>query len=617
MSIRAHTAPLPRRQVALLHRVDAPAIGHALTLSAALTLWVEAINRADLGRISGFGLLPALPATYYVAFALLSAGFLVAVTRGAGIAWPAVYVLALVLVLHATAPLLYSDPRYAWTYKHLGVTDYIAHFGATDRSLDIYQNWPAFFALAGALERVSGVSLIVMARWAEVFFEAAYVAALVFLLRGLSRDWRIVWLSIWLFLLANWLGQDYFAPQSFAFLLYLVLIAVCVRCAPTERVAAARSRLGARWQRWLARSAAGRTPPCVDDPETVPMRPAPALVVGGLLFAVVVMSHQLSPLLAIAAVAAFAATTGRIRWRVVGAMLAVELAWVLAAWPLLVGKYDLLDFSPLERPVTTGANSAWALPGVGVQALASRASVAVVVVLALAGLWRRRRSGHWDLPLLAIILAPAVVIGVQPYSGEGVFRVYLFALPWLSFLAASTLLPVSGPRRVRGLRWLALTAAVALLGGSMLPAFFGSEIVNHVTPQDVAIERWYERNAPAGSAVLYLAPDVPNRITYRYADKQVWAASFSPALTDDPYFRGRALGVGDLPTLEAKLRGLEGTQDYVMIGPSQVAYVRATGVLPPGAVTDLITALRTSADFKLVAQYGDALLFRLTTPGGA
>jgi hypothetical protein len=615
MSLVAQTASARSWNGTLLRRLGATAAWHALLLGGALGLWIDSVDHADLSRISGFGLLPALPVTYYVALLLLGAGFLAAVTqRSTPPALAALYVLGLVLVLHGTAPLLYSEPRYAWTYKHLGVTDYIAHFGATDRSIDIYQNWPGFFALVAMLERVSGVSLTAVASWAEVFFEVAAVAAVAFLVRGLTRDWRIVWTSAWLFVLANWLGQDYFAPQSFAYVLYLVLIGVCVRCAPSPGTGGSRWALAARWWGWIERTSSGRRSPWVDDPATVPMRPGPAVVLGGLLFIAIATSHQLSPLLCILAVAAFAATTRRISWWVVIAMVAVELVWLAAAWPLLDSKYHLLSFSPLERPSTPGANSAWALPGIAVQALASQASVAVVVGLALAGLWRRWRAGHWDLPVIALILAPALVIPAQSYGGEGVFRVYLFSLPWLCFLVASAIVPLARKRAATVVRGFAVAGASVLLGGTVLFAFFGDEIANHITPQDVAIEQWYERNAPSGSSVLYLAPNVPNRMTYRYADKQVWAGSFSPALTDDPRFRDRELGVADLPALEAKLRALDGTQDYLMIGPSQVNYVRATGVLPPGSTSSLIAAVRSSNEFELVAQDGNALLFRLVNP---
>jgi hypothetical protein len=605
------------------------ALPHLCAFGVALAAWLHALTHTHLGRISGHGLLSALPASYYVALAALGAGFVVALARRrATPAWLlAAYVLALVAVLHATTALLYPEPRYAWTFKHLGVVDYIGHFGATDRSLDIYQNWPGFFALAALLQRAGGISLIALAPWAETFFEAAYVAAVVFVLRGVSREPRVVWAAAWLFVLANWLGQDYFAPQSFAYLLSLVLIGVCVRCAPPPRRTPARRRWLARWWRWLERAQATRSGPWVAEPGGAPLAPRTALVVGALLFAAVATSHQLSPLLCSVAVGAFAATTRRVPLWVALAMAAFELCWLALAWPLLASKYHLLDFSPLERPVTPGGIALWAAPGFDVSVIAARASVALVCVLAAAGLWLRRRGGRFDLPLLALMLAPMLVVGVQPYNGEGIFRVYLFALPWLCFLVAALLIPVRRPRvravagRVAPLtrrpalavvgRVLAFAGVSALLAGAFLFASFGRELVNYVSRQDVAVERAYERLAPRGAAVVYLAPNVPNRLSWRYAEKQVWAGSFSPSLTEDPAFVDHPLGAASLRALEAKLRVLQATQAYVMLGPSEADYVRALGLLPPGAVGELVAALRASPDFELAARDGGAYLFRL------
>ena len=76
--------------------------------------------------------------------------------------------------------MLYDEPRYEWVYKHLGVIDLIAQDGAAPRSLDIYANWPAFFALNAWFSRASGVSAIDYAPWAQVFFNVANVAALAY-----------------------------------------------------------------------------------------------------------------------------------------------------------------------------------------------------------------------------------------------------------------------------------------------------------------------------------------------------------------------------------------------------------------------------------------------------
>ena len=38
-------------------------------------------------------------------------------------------------------------PMYAWTYKHLGVVDYIRHSHELARDVDVYNCWPSLFAV--------------------------------------------------------------------------------------------------------------------------------------------------------------------------------------------------------------------------------------------------------------------------------------------------------------------------------------------------------------------------------------------------------------------------------------------------------------------------------------
>ena len=132
---------------------------HARATSASsplvLALWAFALTGANLDKVAGLGLLQALPPIWFAAFALLLVGFAVALsgTRPRPLVL-ALYVLGLVALLHATALLLYDGPRFAWTYKHLGVTELIAATGHAHRSLDIYGNWPGFFAASAWLTDV-------------------------------------------------------------------------------------------------------------------------------------------------------------------------------------------------------------------------------------------------------------------------------------------------------------------------------------------------------------------------------------------------------------------------------------------------------------------------------
>ncbi|MDX6502931.1 MAG: hypothetical protein QOE29_56, partial [Gaiellaceae bacterium] len=222
------TAKQPRRlpiHALAAGRLPRDVVACATVIGGAGACWAAALGDADLGRLSGYGLLTALPPIYFVGLGLLACGFAVAASQERvrpGVL--AAHVVALVTMLHATTAILYPEPRYTWTYKHLGVIDYITTHGDVHRWIDIYQNWPMFFALNAWLSRTAGISPLAFAPWAQLFFELANVAVVVFAVAGLTRDVRLRWTAAWLFVVANWIGQDYLAPQAFAFTLAVALV---------------------------------------------------------------------------------------------------------------------------------------------------------------------------------------------------------------------------------------------------------------------------------------------------------------------------------------------------------------------------------------------------------
>src|SRR6266516_3225207 len=60
----------------------------------------------------------------------------------------ALHAVALTVMLYGTAPLVYSQGRYSWLYKTIGVVQYVNVNGRLNSTIDIYQNWPGFFAFA-------------------------------------------------------------------------------------------------------------------------------------------------------------------------------------------------------------------------------------------------------------------------------------------------------------------------------------------------------------------------------------------------------------------------------------------------------------------------------------
>jgi GT2 family glycosyltransferase len=548
---------------------------HTAILISALVAWALALLATDLGRMGGIGLLNALPPLYFAAFALVLVGFSAAATRrdlppqllGA-------YVFVLVIVLHATTALLYDEPRYAWTYRHLGVINLLAATGHADRSIDIYNNWPGFFAANAWLSKTSGVPAISYAGWAQVFFNLLGVLGVRFALRGLIRDEKLLWTAAFLFVLGNWVGQDYLSPQAFGFTLSLVILGLCLR-----------------WRRTRER-----------EPSAPSLPPAATLLAAGACYLAVLISHQLTPILLIISVTALAVVVRRVPLWVPVAMVALEAWWVALAWPFVSTHFAII------APAGTGAAAptrdlARALPGAALSFYAPAAVMAAMAAFGLLGAWQRRRAGSRILVPVLLIAAPVAAVAFQSYGGEGPYRAFLFALPWLAFLAAA-LMRSRFPR---------LLAASAVLGVPLLFAYFGQELANRVPRDDVAAARWYETHAPPDSIRIRLAPSAPDRLTARYP---LVSLADPDALLDLPAFVGHRLGRADVPRLEALIRRQRGHRAFVSLSLAQQDYARLNGLLPDGSVRSFVGALEHTRAFHLVFRRPTAWVFEYA-PGRA
>jgi GT2 family glycosyltransferase len=586
-----------------------PAAMHAMVLALAGVAWALSLRGADLQRMAGLGLLNALPAPYFIAIGLLLAGFVASLSRPqlpSRVPW--LYAVALIVVLHGTTPLLYDEPRYPWTFKHLGVIGLIDHAGAVDRSVDIYNNWPGFFALVAWLSAVTGVRAITFAPWAQVFFNVANLLALQFALRGVTSDKRLLWTASLLFVLGNWLGQDYLAPQAFAFPLSLVVLGLCLRCGRLARAPV--SGVGRWWVGALdgLRRSVLRREPVEEVPSAAPLPPAAAVAIGGVCYLVIVVSHQLTPMTLLGGVLGLALFTRRVPLWIPLAMGLVEAWWLWLSWPYLSLHFSLFDPAPSSSAAPAGYRIGDGLPGLAIVAYAVRAEILILLVLAAIGAVRRLRNGHWDIAPAVLFAAPLAIVTLQSYGGEGRYRVYLFALPWLCFFGATALSPTRDPLRTLRQR-ASLVAASACLTTCLLLAYFGLELMNRVDPDDVASAAWFERHAPPDSLLVGVTTNFPLRLSARYAAIYDKDYPGPPSLTEHAVYRRRRLGRADLPRIERTLRGFGARHTFFTLTASQERYARLYGLLAAGSMTSLDGALRASPDFRLVYRRGSSSIF--------
>ena len=169
-----------------------------LLLPSALILWAIGIREANTSALDQYGLMTAAPLAYFTGFLVLivSIGFQLA-RRELSAPRLALHVATLVFMIHGTAPLLYAGPRYSWTYKHFGVVNHINVYGGLDASIDIYNNWPGFFALAAWFGRIAGFdSPLAYAAWSQLFVNLLACLELGFAFRALPLTDRERWLAL-------------------------------------------------------------------------------------------------------------------------------------------------------------------------------------------------------------------------------------------------------------------------------------------------------------------------------------------------------------------------------------------------------------------------------------
>lgn len=552
-------------------------------LPAALLLWAVGIAGTKTGNLGPYGLPPALPLPFYAGLALLivSAGMEFARPRLSALRL-GLHAVSLVTILFGTAPLVYQAGRYSWLYKTVGITQHISAVGGITPSLDIYQRWPGFFAFAGWFDKVAGVgNPLDYAKWAQLALELAAIPLLYAMYQGLGLPAWHRWVAIMLYAAGNWIGQDYYSPQGMSTVISLAIMAIAMR--------------------WLL---------SLDGTERRP-RPWPAI--GLLLFLMFVLtaSHELSPYIVTIQLAGLAALKLlRPRWVVV-AMGVIVLAYLAPNFSYVNNTFGLLasigNFFSNAKPPSASAGTT--VPeSHRLIADSSLLLSGIIWLLALAGAWWLRKSRRLALALLILTFSPVLVLVAGAYGNEGILRVDLFSLPWAVALASAALAPLrdGGLGRRYALHAAgALTVAVALF----LPAFFGNDTSNKMTPSEVNTLLAFQNQARPGPVLVPIA-NAPLSDTANY-DQWPAATIFQAAGV-----LGSTHAVSpDIATFLARSMAfytLGNVPSYVVLTPSMTAYNDAYAVVPPGYLTTLAGALAHSKYWKAVYQDQGTVVYQLT-----
>lgn len=413
-------------------------------LPISVILWLIGVAETDTTTLGPYGLITRLPAIFYAGLILLivSAGIELSRSKVSQLRL-GLHSGILAIILYGTPALVYAEGRYSWLYKTIGVVQYVKVNGHLNTSIDIYQRWPGFFALAAWFDRVAGVSSpLAYAKWSQVVFELAALPLLYSIYTSLSLPVRHRWLGLMLYSAGNWISQDYLSPQALSTVLSLGIMAMTLRW----MVAGNAPGNLTRDDQDLPKTQRGRRP----GPAQLRLRGAlPFIAALLILLFVLVFSHELSPYMVIIQLIALAAV-GQMRPRWIPlAGLVVTIGYLVPNFSYVNSHFGLLSsfghfFSNIQSPsASTPGTTPRSQRIIGY--CADLLSVGVWG-LSLIGAWFQRRSRRTVIALLCLTFSPVLVLVGGAYGNEGILRVYLFSLPWAAALAAFALLPV--PRLV-------------------------------------------------------------------------------------------------------------------------------------------------------------------------
>ncbi|MFD0168158.1 lipopolysaccharide biosynthesis protein [Streptomyces decoyicus] len=592
----APRSPLRRGSPLLTRLRSRPDLAVWALLATALALFwlpLRGMGDAALDRMSGLGLISVLPAATLVGVVLLVAAFGAALwlSRPRRVLLTAVLLLT-VVALHALPAVLETEPRFPTAWQHLGFLDHLGRTGSAVPDLDARWSWPGFFAGVQFVAGACGVTdLTEVLRWWPTAVQLLALAPLFLLLQAVRASWRAKWCAAWLFALCGWVGQDYFSPQGFTYLLYLAFVAILLVWFRDPRPTWGLRRPG--------------------EAEVRPAGRGQLVTLLGVLialFAASVAGHQLTPfvMLGVLTVLVLARRSSLYGLPLLFGVLVA--AWVgFLAEPYWSGHFDELfgGLGGIGGNVSSSVTDRIGGDPTHKLVLYTRVALAGgVLALACWGVLRRRAAGFTERALPVLAFVPFLAFGMQSYGGEMGLRVFLFALPGAGVLAALALFPRDTGTR-RGLGPLAALLTGLLLAVGFLVARWGNEPFERIRPGEVAaMEYVYAHDRPT-VRLLWLSSDPVNSVTpaMPWGAKDMERVQYEPALAPrDPDRVG--------PVVTA-LRDA-GPQSYLIVNHGQSESLRLDSGYRKDWEARLRTALDGRPELRRVLSNRHAAVYELT-----
>lgn len=578
----------------------------AFSIIGAAVLWWQSLPLIEPDNLDDYGLVAILPWQYWAALIILSAGF----TASLSAVFPrgevrAVSLFLLIVMLHATPPIAYETLRYSWAWKHIGLVDFIQRHGEVDRTLPFltaYHNWPAFFWLTAKWADYTGWGPIELAnaiRFTSVLTNIFYAVVIGAISRLFTKDARHFWTGQWIFVCANWIGQDYYSPQAFTYALHLVILWLCL--GPLMPQAALKKdgfvRGGAKGIRFV---------PAPPERQLkvlwckIAMIPLILILIAG-----VVASHQLTPLILTCSLIGLAIVTplGYGYSMIVGLALSYWIIYPAAPFTSIVIPKELAELGNTVGSISDRlVKTSMVTREMAVVVWAGRTLAGAVTVLAVIG-WARRWWGDArDGSLLVLLVAPGFVLGLTSYGGEALFRIYFFSLPFLSFFAAAAFFPGFG-RPTSWPIWLGFALLAPFLALGFLFGNNGKDRQYRFSKDEVEAAYWLYSQSGPDTLLVEGSRSYPSQFMhYEYF-------TYVPISRELPAAQAEIFADPG-PVLASWFQNPSWQDGYVVLTRSQKSFAETIGAVENGALDQLELALYSSPEFLLVYANKDARIFR-------
>ncbi|MFW0796616.1 hypothetical protein AAFP30_22620 [Gordonia sp. CPCC 205515] len=545
-----------------------------ILLAIALIIWVGALPNLPAGDASFYGLLASGTGRLLIPAILLTALALVwsVVTRRFAAAVCSVG--AAILIARVTTWLGTEMPLYDWTYKHIGVVNYILERDLIQpNGTDIYAQWPAFFVTSAWFCDVTGLDPITLAHLFAPLVHVLIALTVYSAARVLAQPPRTAIVAAFIAEVTNWVGQDYFSPQAWTLVLAFGVLTLLLAS------------------------------------KAVPQ----AGILAIIPFTATVPSHQLTPFWALGAATLLLIFRRARPWWAIGAMIAIAGAYLVLNYDAVAPYGILSGGNPVQN--ATSNITAVGVPAKEFTSLICRglsAGVFLAAGLSMIWAWRTQR-GHVLARAILAFSALCLLLG-QSYGGEAIFRVYLYSILGCSLLIAPAVVAL-----LNGWRRSLLRTTGAVIAGLGVATASLAGLYSYVALWPLVVETRSQvdtmnsviAEAEPGTRVMMMTlGGMPSRTNANYVDLTLANPYFDYPLgfdLSDTRF--------EFPTAE-QLGYLDWKVDQTEY-PTIVAFSKQSeramkyyGEYRSDAADQFKQALQSSSGWTIIYQQGDTIIFR-------